>query len=59
MKKPTIAELVSVVQAYNEAHRLHLQYPPEIRRQKNVLLDELYVAAAQAARTLAKMKFTR
>ena len=56
MSKPnnpaTIAELIAVVNAFNEAHKLHLQHGPIYAKVSTPFLDNLSVAATDAALAL-------
>lgn len=50
-KKPSIQQLIEVVNAFNKAHELDLRHVTETAKQ-NPLMDDLYDAAAAAAKSL-------
>lgn len=53
MKAATIHELLRCIEAANKAAELQLSLPLAIRGNPNPLFDKLYVAATNAAESLA------
>lgn len=51
-KPATVEQLLRTVEAFNEAHRLHLQHGPAYAKLSTPLLDNLSIAATDAALSL-------